>query len=476
MQRRLKRALGVAAAVLVIALGVAAFRFVRMRLPTIVTVSTTTRYQVIDGWGVYPRYWEDDKKGDRFDRSFERFTQPTSEFLVNELGINAVRIEIWSGLENPHDYWIENYEGKIGYREYATHRYEKVNDDGDPHHVNLAGFQFSRFDHRIDKMVLPLLRAIEKRGEKPFINVCYVNFKWKESDRQGSLSHADEPEEFAEFVSVFFDRLRDKWGIVPDSFEIILEPENTERWRGPQIGRALLAARARLVEHGFDARMIAPSNTSMSNAISYFDEMITVPSVLEHLDTFAYHRYHLERTSNVESIWQRANEHGLKTAMLEKVGAGIDVLFEDLTVGHVSAWQQWGVADRLGAPDGGAFYAMVNTKDAAHPRVLPSKGAELLAQVFRYVRRGATRVGAESDNGDKRVVAFVNAGGRAAVIVRAKRAGGAVTVRGLPPGRYGLRYVADGGAPVDLADSVVAEGGELATKLPGPGALAVHAR
>jgi len=476
LQPRSKRIATLAAAVLGAGLALLAFRSLRARAPTTVTVSPATFYQTIDGWGVYPRYWEDDKKRDRFDRSFEPFTKATSDFLVDELGINAVRVEIWSGLENPRDFWLEHYEGKMGYREYAPHRYEKVNDDGDPRHVSPRGFQFSRFDHRIETMVLPLLRAVERRGEKPLVDVCYVDFKWKDSDLQGSLSHADEPEEFAEFVSVFFDRLRDKWGIVPDTFEVILEPENTERWRGAQIGRALLAASARLAGHGFSPRIVAPSNTSMSNAISYFDEMITVPSVLEHLDTFAYHRYHLERTSYVEDIWQRAAQHGKKTAMLEKVGAGIDELFEDLTVGHVSAWQQWAVADRLGAEDKGAYYAMVDTRDQAHPRVLPSRSAEQLAQVFRYVRRGARRVGAESDNSDKRVVAFVNAGGRAPVVVRAGRAGGALGVRGLPPGRYGRRFVADDGAPVELGDATVAAGGELSTRLPGPGVLAIHVR
>lgn len=442
--------------------------------PTVVTIDGSTRYQTMDGFGVYPRYWEDDKKNDRFDRSFEPYTGVVSDYLVNELGLNAVRVEIWSGLENPHDHWIEHYEGKTTYKQYADLRYEKINDNDDPRVANPAGFQFSKFDHRMSTMVMPLVRAIEKRGEKPFLTVCYVDFKWKAATRQGSLSHAKNPEEFAEFVLVFFERLKEKFGLSPESFELVLEPENTESWRGEEIGRALVTVAARLKEKGFTPRFIAPSNTSMSNAIDYFDAMAKVPGALDLLDTFSYHRYHLERTAYVEEIWRRAREHGKKTAMLEKVGAGIDVLFEDLVVGHVSGWQQWAAADQLGNDNGG-YYAQVDHRDEAHPRVLPAGTSLLLSQVFRYVRRGAVRLGATSNRADKSVVAFVNTGGDEAVIVRAKRAGGALTLRGLVRGRYGLRFVGNDQTVRELPP-VDVRNGELVTTLPAAGALAVYAR
>lgn len=463
-------------AALALAAGVALFlRFRDRSAPTLVTVDPTVRHQVIDGWAVYTRYWEDNKKSDRFDRSFEPYTERVSSYLVNELGINAVRLEIWSGLENPRDHWLDYYQGRTTYRQYANLRYEKINDNDDPKSVNPAGFQFSKFDYRVRSMVLPLTRALQKRGEKPFVNVCYVDFKWKAEDLQGTLSHAQHPDEFAEFVLVFFERLRDEFGIVPDAFELILEPENTESWRGRQIGRALVAVADRLQERGFTPRFVAPSNTSMRNAIGYFDEMSTVPGALQRLDTLAYHRYHLARTSYVEEIWQRARRHGLKTAMLEKVGAGIDALFEDLLVGNVSGWQQWAAADRLGAEDKGGYYALVDDRDPAFPRVLPARTSPLLSQLFRHVRRGARRIEATSDRRDKQVVAFVNETGGFVVVVRAKRAGGALTVRGLGPGRYGLRFVGNDRTVRDLGTARVARGQALVTSIPAAGALAIHA-
>jgi hypothetical protein len=450
------------------------FRRFQLHAPTVVTLDPSTRYQTIDGFSVYPRYWEDDKKNDRFDRSFEPYTGVVSDYLVNELGLNAVRIEIWSGLENPRDHWIEHYEGRTTYKQYANLRYEKINDNDDPKLVNPIGFQFSKFDHRVSSMVMPIVRAIEKRGEKPFLTVCYVDFKWKADTLQGTLNHAKNPDEFAEFVLVFFERLKEKFGLVPESFELILEPENTESWRGAEIARALVTVAARLKEKGFTPRFIAPSNTSMANAIDYFDEMSKVPGAVELLDTFAYHRYHLERTEYVEEIWRRARERGKRTAMLEKVGAGIDVLFEDLVVGHVSGWQQWAAADRFGRDNGG-YYVTVDDRDAAHPRVLPAGTSLLLSQVFRHVRRGAVRIGAASDRSDKRVVAFVNAGGDQAVVVRAKKAGGALTLRGLAPGRYGQRFVGNDDRVSEMA-TVDVTNGELVTTIPTAGALAVYAK
>ena len=54
-------------------------------------------HQTIDGWAVYPRCWEAHKTKDRFDGLFERVVEPVTSLVVNELGINAVRLEAWNG-------------------------------------------------------------------------------------------------------------------------------------------------------------------------------------------------------------------------------------------------------------------------------------------------------------------------------------------------------------------------------------------
>lgn len=443
--------------------------------PALVRIDPETRYQTIEAWPVYPRYWEHDKENNRFDASFAPLTERVSQFLVDEVGINGARVEIWSGLENPVDHWSRYYSGQYSYTKDKEYRYEKVNDNDDPNVVDPAGFQFAKFDYRLETMVLPIKRAVEARSEKFHVNVNYVDFKW--GAEQGTLSHADNPEEFAEFVLVFFERLRDKYGIVPDSFEIVLEPDNTHEWRGRQIGNGLIAVKRRLAAAGFAPEFVAPSAAYLPNALKYFDQMTLVPGAVEALDTFAYHRYGTEHPDYIEDIAGRARIFGLKTAMLEKVGGGIDELLEDLTLGNVVAWQQWavaGLADRK-YPEG-TFYVLVDMQNPAAPEIVMPLRTRHLAQVFKHVRAGAVRIDAQSDAAHLQTAAFVNAKGGITAILRAKERGGAVRIEGLRAGRYGLSFSAGNGGLEDWPDADLGAGGILDLTLPGPGVLAVFAR
>ena len=162
--------------------------------------------------------------------------------------------------------------------------------------------------------------------------------------------------------------------------------------------------------------------------------------------------------------------------MLEKGGAGIDVLFEDLTVGNVSAWQQWGLAQKDPDDRGGWYYVVADITDPEAPTFRPSRYAAHLAQVFRHVRRGAVRIGATSDIDAKEAVAFINQGGSHVVVVRAEDGGGPLTINGLPAGRYGVRFVDPDNAASNLPDVRIAAGNALETRVPGPGTLAVYGR
>ncbi len=441
--------------------------------PTRISLDASVRYQTIDGWAVYPRYWEEDKTANRFDSSFEPYLQTAADSLVNQVGINAVRLEISSGMENPVDRWASFHAGGMTYTEWAHHRYEKINDNADPYSANLSGFRFERLDYQYERIVLLIKQALAARGEQLYINVCYVDFNTADI-RQGPLSHADNPDEFAELVLVYFEHLRDKYGITPDAFEIVLEPENTERWRGAQIGRGLIAVSDRLAQKGFRPQFIAPSNTSTRGAIRYFDAMMRVPGVAGRFHTFAYHRYG-ESTSDVEDIHERAQAHGLKTAMLEKVDAGIDALIEDLTVGHVSSWQQWALAGSTRIRDNGGYYLRIDPASPSdNPRITLARHTAQLAQVFLFVRRGAVRINATSDNPDKRPVAFVNPNGNWVVVVRAVTAGGPLRLEGLPAGRYGTRLVNDTRVSSDLPPITVADDGVLVMQIPEAGVTTLY--
>ena len=457
----------------------------------VITVDPSTTHQVMNGWETTTRLWEYNKMEDRFDGSWIAVSDLIFDRLVNELGINRVRIELKSGAENPVDYWTRFEAGKIGYKAFRRHYYEKINDDPDPNRLNPAGIQFSHLDYQIEKMVLPIKRRVEANGEKLFINLNYVDFG--QTELKGNLSHALEPAEYAELIDAAFVHLKDKYGIVPDALEIILEPDHSDHWRGRQIGEAIVSTVARLKAKGFSPEIIAPSTASAGRAPGYFDEMMTVPGVSGLVSTLSYHRYDspryqavraiakraqalglsnslVDRAAPVPGIAKRAREHRISTAMLEHLSGDAAELHEDLTVGQVSAWQQYDIARQEipGLPDDGGDYYIVDPK---RPAIRMGDRTRLLAQYFRHVRMGATRLEARSGEGGVKPTAFRNADGTFVVVLASDRAR-AMTVRGLPAGRYIATYTT--AKETGRALPPLVSNGAIAVKLPAAGVITIR--
>lgn len=463
--------IGVAA---LLALSVAVALLVRDR-DALITVRPGETHQTMKGWEVTARAWETNKKDDRFDASWEQYKDALFDRLVGELGINRVRIEIKSGVENPVDWWARFRAGQVGYREYREHYYEKINDNDDPNVTNPAGFQFSMLDYQVENVVQPLARRLAARGEKLYVNLMYVDFG--QTARKGSLSHAEQPQEYAELIAAAVRHLKSRHGLVPDGLGVILEPENTEQWRGQQIGAAMVATARRLQEAGLPVpEFIAPSTTAASAAPAYFDDIVKVPGAAQLLGELSYHRYRDGPAANdvLPDIARRAAHHKVRTAMLEHVGGNAAELLADLTMANVSAWQQYGIAAKLEAGDrdaGGGYYNLV--AEAGGPVLRMADRTRSLAQYFRFVRAGATRVGATSDSVAQVPVAFRNPDGTLVVVVQGQREA-AIRIAGLPPGAYDVRYTTakDTVAPAPTAH--VDAGGMLAAHLPAKGVLTVY--
>lgn len=457
----------------------------------VITVDPATTHQVMNGWETTTRLWEYNKPEDRFDGSWIAVSDLIFDRLVNELGINRVRIELKSGAENPVDYWTQFESGKIGYKAFRRHYYEKINDDPDPNRLNPAGFQFSHLDYQIEKMVLPIKRRVEANGERLFINLNYVDFG--QTELKGNVSHALAPAEYAELIEAAFVHLKDKYGIVPDALEIILEPDNSDHWRGRQIGEAIQTTVGRLKAKGLSPQIIAPSTAAAGKAPAYFDEMMTVPGVSSLVSTLSYHRYDLprsrvisgiaesaraigfsnrlvDRAAPVPGIAERAREHRISTAMLEHLSGDVAELHEDLTVGQVSAWQQYDIARREipGLADGGGDYYIVDPKG---PAIRMGDRTRKLAQYFRYVRMGATRLEARSNARGVKPTAFRNTDGTFVVVLASDRER-TMSVRGLPAGRYVASYTTATETGRELSPLV--SNGTIAVTLPAEGIMTIR--
>jgi hypothetical protein len=447
-----------------------------------VTVHTNTSLNVID---VIPSVqhqtitgWEGHVEAGQVDcpaTSFAIYRDPLLDRVVNELGLNRVRLEFKSGMENTVDYFAQYRAGQINYDTWRASQYTPVNDNADPNLANPAGFQWAWFDTHIDQVVNPLRQRLQARGEQLFVTVTFVDFWIGGVAKPFQVMRT--PAEYAELVLMVFQHIRNKYGWAPDALEIALEPEN-QQYNGVDMGRAIVATVNRLAGAGFHPQIIAPSTASMANAPTYYDAMIGVPGVSGLIDELSYHRYAGVSSGALQAIASRASRDGLRTSMLEHIGSGIEDLWTDLTEGNVSAWEQFAIAF-CGAgenPNAAAIYYHINTTNPSAPTITLSNRAKLLRQVFLFVRAGAVRIGATSTNSNQQdAIAFRNSNGRYVVIVRAQGAT-SFTVRGLPAGTYGLKYSTVLAYDVNLPDVTIGNGAGVQSSMPGGGYLTIYQR
>ncbi len=407
--------------------------------------------------------WEAVAQAGQRDPGFDGWRNSLLDQAVNDLGINRLGLAVRSGSENSSDYYAgvpttETVESRC--QSYLT-----VNDNSDPRIIASGGFHFSEIDTTVVKVVLPMKQRLESRGEHLFVNLTYVSFL-RQCSTIPPYVHR-EPSEYAEFMLAVFLHLRDTYGLVPDAVEVILEPDAWDTWTGTMIGRAIVATAARLSSAGFHPTFVAPSTADLGRGLQYIDDMYNVPGVQPLVGELAYHRYGVTSDDGLAGLAQRAAVHGARTSMLEHIGSGVDDLYTDLTIGQVSAWQQFALATPGEGDAGGRYYAIINGQ-----AVLASR-TRYLRQYFRYVRMGARRVAARSDSPELRPVGFQNADGQIAVVMHADRAG-AIELRGLRPGRYGMSITTLTATGAELSPVVAGSDGVLRLTAPAVGVLTVY--
>lgn len=419
-----------------------------------IRLDPATRHQTMRGWAAaVDLFWNprlDPHVGAIFDRA------------VAEAGITRLQVGIFSGTENRDRSFDDFRAGRIGMADWRARRYAVVNDNDDPFLIDPAGFDFANLDWRIERVVLPLRQRLAARGEKLFLNVTYVAFT--DQIRGGRYGVHLDPEEYAEFVLATWLHLREKYGLVPDTWEVILEPDLVKEWkRDPGlIGRAMVAAGRRLEAAGFRPAFVAPSVTDMANAVPYLEAALAVPGAREHLAEFSYHRYRGANAANLQAIAAAGARYGLPTAMLELFGgkATHDTLYQDLRLGQVTAWLGRALMGLYAPAPGGGL--------------APAEDVRYLLQIQRPVRPGAVRIGAVSTAvREFGPLAFVNPDGGFVVTVRATRAG-TLAVTGLPAGRYRVSWAVASGSDALPAPVAVEAGGTLALAMPGAGMLTVE--
>jgi hypothetical protein len=385
-----------------------------------------------------------------------------------DTGITRLRVEFRSGVENQTDYWTLWKQGKITNSEWRCYRYSTVNDNSDPFTINWPGFQFSELDHKMDTLVVPMMQYYAARGKRLAINLTYVAFVGQISGTGCpaglDYTHDDDPEEYAEVVEATVRHLQQRYGIVPDFFELLLEPGSP--WNGTLLARAGVAAKNRLIGAGFTSiQYIAPSHTDMGNSWIWYDSMMNVSGFPGMISELSYHRYGGVSDSNLAQIKARAQAAGIRSAMLEHIGSGDADLYDDIVKGWAGSWQQFTLA-YTGADDGGKYFIIDTTTNT----VSLGFRTKFLKQYFKHIEPGAVRVDASSDNQNFLPTAYRNPSGLYTVVVRALT-GGSLAISGLPAGRYRVRYTTGAQEYVDGGAFHLSSGQTLNTSIPAAGVL-----
>lgn len=431
--------------------------------PARVMVDTTGQYQTMTGWEATA--WAGQERAD-----YGRYRDTLMGLAAHELGINRLRLEVRSGVEHRRDYWTEGQAGRLTGDDYRCARYETLNDNDDPRSIDSSGFQFTELDNTVERIVLPLQGELAARGGRLSVNMNYVSF-FRQCPRDRRYDHID-ADEYAEFVLATLLHLRGKYGLVPDTWEVILEPDNTDGWSSSVIGRAIVATQARLSTNGFAIRFIAPSTTAAEAAPRYYDGIRAVPGAAEHIGELAYHRYRWVTEGMLREIGARGRAHRVQTAMLEQIGADVDALLDDLTIANVSAWSQFALASMGEEDTGAAYYAVVPA--GSRFVVREQSRTPFLRQVFSAATLGAVRIGATSDASGVRAVAFRNPDHGVGVAVRTSTAR-TVLVDGVPPGRYAVTFATRDSSRGHRSD-VTATSGAVEVRIPDAGVLTLRRR
>jgi hypothetical protein len=414
--------------------------------------------------------WEATAEGGQFySPAWNNYKNSLLDQAVNDLGINRVRLEIKSGIENPVDYFAQWQAGQITESQYDSKRYEIINDDGNPNVINPNGFKWSSLDGTINQVVLPLRQRLQARGETLWVNVNYVDFG------SSAFEHKNSPSEYAEFVLATYQHMQSTFGFVPNSWEVVLEPDTSSAsWSATQVAQAVKAAGDRLAANGFTPNFVAPSTTSASNAPFYIDQIAATTGAMQYISEFSYHRYGGASDEVITSIANRALFYNKKAGMLELIGADHRTLYSDLKLGHNSAWQQFTLGGPISwGPDEGDRYYLVDDTNVSAPIINMASRTKFLRQYFKFIRAGARRIEALTGNQVFAPLAFVNSDGKYVVVITAD-GNGAFSVEGLPTGTYGIKYTTAGQYDVDHADVNLTSGQALSTSIPAPGVLTIY--
>jgi hypothetical protein len=332
---------------------------------------------------------------------------------VNELGLTRLRLELPGGNRSDGTAW------------------EHVNDDWDRLHIDWPAFNTADLDQRVTEVVLPFKRAVEANGEafNLYVSPSFFN--------NGSTGAAppwllNNPGEYTEFALALLTHLKNTHGIETDYYSILNEAGNDNPFNASVVAEMIKALGPRLQAAGLSTTIQFPESVNAQTAwSSYIQQTQGDGDVWQYIGCLSYHLYGTNDPYRSQ-IGNLGASLGLPTAQTEFMDLTMNHLYDDLTLGRVSFWEIYGLTQCLQWNPGNASFTRIR-------QYWPFR------QVMHFVRPGAVRIGATSDDSNLRVLAFAHQGRTTLLLINGSGSR-TVNIGNLPLGTYGVCQSVNGGA------------------------------
>ena len=394
-----------------------------------VTINPAVRYQTMRGWGA----------SISFLRDMNYVSQATVDQIidesVNDLGLTFLR---------------------IGYGMLI----EPFNDNGNANSINWAGFHDkSTVDRDVARGMGRFNALVLANGEPP----AYLLDK----DWEFSAPSWMNDSEFSENATANILYFRDQHGIVVNFNSIDNEPGFFDPYT-PERQRSIIKVMGPMFQaNGLPTKIAYNEGISAENTWTFISALQGDSAVWPHVGLLNWHLYGTNDPFRSQ-IRDFGAARGIPTAMTEFSGAQINHLIDDLTLGGVSYWTRYFIADRGSAVAGASNYFVAPFDGTSFQRNI---AYYQFRQFMKYVRPGAVRIDATSSHAAIQAFAFERAGTRVAVLVNSTGQAIDLTVQGLVPGRYGASH-AVGSVYTEVGVQDI--GTSMAVTVPGGGILTIY--
>ena len=332
---------------------------------------------------------------------------------VNDLGLTRLRLEPPGG------------------NRATARRWEWENDNGDPDDINWAAFNTQALDWRVEHWVTPFKQRVEANGD-PFTLYISPSFFNGGSSGEAPAWLVHSPGEYAELALSLILRLKDKHGITATYYSICNEAGNGNAFSPQVVAEAIKALGPRLEALKLPTRIEFPECVNAGQSWRYIQFARDDEEVWKHVGLVTYHLYGSK--AERPQIRDLAHAKGIPTGQTEFMGTTIDNLYDDLTEGGCSVWEHYVMAGLSNSAGSGCYLAANHnlTSFSRYPHYWQFR------QVMHYVRPGAVRIEAASDDPAIRPLAFVRDGKMTVVLIntRPPQQPRKVELKGIIPALY----------------------------------------